>query len=186
MNTENYVGWEATPVIEWWDTPSRRLGVIVSIGLSILALLVGALGPNDTLILLGAIGGFVVAIFITLFLLLLDKTPIKTRWRYGFFFGRHVRVARYGYGAHLVSTRKRDRRTMMGAKCLILALALTLVGAAAVAAIEYGHVELAKHAPVVEGSVKVLPRVVESAERSEATDPPVTRIVVVGHRIDPN
>jgi hypothetical protein len=42
----------------------------VAIGLPILALLVGASGPNETIILLGIIGSFVLAIFIIIFLLL--------------------------------------------------------------------------------------------------------------------
>lgn len=73
-------------------------------------------------------------------------------------------------------------RTMTNAKHLVLAIAMTLVAAAAVAAIEYGRVELVQPTPAGDRAVTAIPRVVENP--TAATDPPIVRIVVVGHRID--
>lgn len=72
---------------------------------------------------------------------------------------------------------------MMNAKHLVLAIAMTLVAAAAVAAIQYGHVELAQPTPAVDRAVTAIPRIA-APPRTAATDQPIVRVVVVGHRID--
>jgi len=67
---------------------------------------------------------------------------------------------------------------------LILTLSLTLGAGAAIAAIKYGHIEPVKAARAVETPQAVIPRVVVTASKAQVAEASITRIVVVGRRVD--
>lgn len=72
----------------------------------------------------------------------------------------------------------------MNAKLLILTLSFTLGAGAAVAAIKYGHIEVARAAPAAQSQVAAIPRIVVTATRDRVLEAPVPRVVVVARRAD--
>mgnify|MGYP001589000119 CR=1 FL=1 len=74
----------------------------------------------------------------------------------------------------------------MKAKYLILILSLTLGAGAAVAAIKLNRIAPVTAAATVATSPSAIPRVVVTASRTQVTEAPIARIVVIGRRVDAN
>ena len=70
MNTETIGVWRATPLAQWWETPSRRIALLVYIGCLIMTLFFGAFAPNDNTFFMSATGVGIGVLFVITYLLL--------------------------------------------------------------------------------------------------------------------